>query len=69
MEVFYYLRYRAGVEGQDFSLSEQFFQTYLNLGARLFFGIEVDSEGNVLQDSRNPEALLAYRQRHVATAA
>ena len=56
-----YLNFRARAEHQAMQLTDNWFQLMLNAGARFFFGIETDQEGEVLRDNRSPEIFLNWR--------
>lgn len=50
-----YLRSRANREGVAFDLPTSFFVTAMTNGIRLFFGILIDDNGNLLSDNQEPE--------------
>lgn len=53
-EIFSYMVFRAEKEGQAFEFDEGWFKDHLVSGVRGFFGVEVDSTGDILKDEKNP---------------
>ena len=60
-EVYHYIKFRATKEGQEFTLTGEFFQAALIEGCRNFFGAVVDSSGVVLEDAKNPQWLVEFK--------
>ena len=60
MDIYNYLRFRAHEESTSFTLNVSWFVFWIELGTRDFFHCVVDSEGNVLADTRNPGCLQRY---------
>ena len=62
-EVYHYIKFRAEQEEVVFELESIFFKHHLHRDVTLYFGVETDSQGTVLRDTRYPETLVAFRSR------
>lgn len=55
-----YMRYRADAEGVAWCMPDDFLQMNFDAGIRLFFGVQIDDSGQIIDDDQNPKALEAY---------
>jgi len=49
-----YVKHRASFEGVGFELTPEFFDTAFKRGIRMFFGVHVDNNFNMLIDEQEP---------------
>jgi hypothetical protein len=47
-----YMKNRSEMEGVEWGLQDETIEGLFNSGLRLFFGVELDNEGNLLKDSQ-----------------
>ena len=62
IDIYYYMQFRAEIEGVAFDLEHKWFAANFYAGIRSFFGVQLDDEGNILEDTQKPEILEDWRQ-------
>lgn len=55
-DLYGYMSYRADQEGQEHTLTVEWYRRHLMLGVECFFGILVDGDG-IVSDEQSPETL------------
>jgi hypothetical protein len=58
------MQYRAAIEEQDFEFTKEWFTRNIDLGVRLFFGVEVSPSGYLIKDNQRPDI---YKQYHACS--
>lgn len=49
-----YMKRRSKIEGVEWGLSVQHLNVMFELGIRTFFGVTIDNQGNLINDSQEP---------------
>ena len=60
-EIYHYMEFRADKENTGFELDEKWFKVRLAGGFRKFFGVNVNEEGDVLDDLKNQIWLAEFK--------
>jgi hypothetical protein len=68
-EIYRYMQFRAGREGQAFILAPEWFTQRLEQGIRKMFKVQVTSEGEVISDPTHLEILTEWKAANPGTYA
>ena len=60
MNICEYLRFRANEENNEFTLTVDWFQFWIEMGCLTFFGCTVDHNGDVVTDHSNEGCLQRF---------
>lgn len=56
-----YMKARANFENLEWELSEELLKPFFEEGIRVFFGVELDDEGNLISDAQQPSFFMSYK--------
>jgi hypothetical protein len=60
-----YMKARAKFENVEWLLTEDNLSPYYDKGVRNFFGVEIDDEGNLLEDQQQPSFFNSYKSASI----
>lgn len=58
-----YMKARADFEQVEWCLTEEWLQDHFDAGIRVFFGVTVDDDGELLSDTEQPTFFGPYMER------
>ena len=61
--IYNYLKIRAFSEGENFELDVEYFEQLFNDGIREFFGVKVNDEGEMIEDTMQPQFFSIWRKK------
>ena len=61
--IYNYLKIRAFSEGENFELDVEYFEQLFNDGIREFFGVKVNDEGEMIEDTIQPQFFSIWRNK------
>jgi hypothetical protein len=60
-----YMKARANFEKVQWLITEEDLSEYFNKGVRNFFGVEIDDNGNLIEDQQQPSFFKSYKSSSV----
>ena len=61
--IYNYLKIRAFSEGENFELDLEYVEELFNDGIREFFGVKVNDEGEMIEDTIQPQFFSIWRKK------
>ena len=61
--IYNYLKIRAFSEGENFELDVEYFEQLFNDGIREYFGVKVNDEGEMIEDTIQPQFFSIWRNK------
>ena len=61
--IYNYLKIRAFSEGENFELDLEYVEELFNDGIREFFGVKVNDEGEMIEDTIQPQFFSNWRKK------